>query len=294
MADWFKVHNDMLASKGMQFAISEQPLVTSVWLVILSEASKNRSSYFAWSDSDFELIGFARLVNCSVPVFNQCLGLLQRINYIKKTCDKIEILGWDKLQSDYARGLDKGYYKKTSNKLASDKEETSPRGEERRGDKNIINTPRAPLADYSNALEIYEAYPLKVGKPAALRAIKKAMARTSPERLLELTRAYAKRRNGDKYCMPHPATWFNQERYNDEPSTWVQAEEGKPVAERIGPALSEVQSVVLEKCGNTPENQAFAARWHLFWSGRKWLKQSRPMDWQSELAVELAKKGMSK
>ena len=122
----------MLASKGMQFALGEQPLVTSVWLVILSEASKNRSSKFKWVDADFELIGFARLINCSVPVFNQSIALLERINYIRRHDGIIEVLGWDAMQSDYAKGLDKGYYKKTSKKLASNKEVSSARGEEKR------------------------------------------------------------------------------------------------------------------------------------------------------------------
>jgi len=71
---------------------------------------------------------------------------------------------------------------------------------------------------------IYKAYPLKVGKPAALKAIKRAMTKIEPEKLLELTLAYAKRRNGDLAFVPNPSTWFNQERFNDDPSTWTKDE----------------------------------------------------------------------
>lgn len=132
MADWFKFYNDGLDSKGMQFAMSEQPLVTSVWLVIMSEASKNRSAKIKWDDADFEIVGFARKINISVPIFNQSVVLLERIKYISRKDGNIIIHGWDNLQSDYARGLDKGYYKKTSKKLASDSLVSTARREESR------------------------------------------------------------------------------------------------------------------------------------------------------------------
>ncbi len=75
------------------------------------------------------------------------------------------------------------------------------------------------------SLEIYDAYPLKVGKPAALRAIEKAMAKIDPEKLLELTKAYAVVRGRNAPFTPNPSTWFNQERFNDPPETW--ADRGK-------------------------------------------------------------------
>lgn len=143
MADWFKFHNDELDSKGMQFAISEQPLVTSVLLVILSEASKTRSRKIAWHDEDFELIGYARKINVSVPVFNQCISLLERVGIIKRGNGNIEINGWNEKQSDYAKGLDKGYYnkKKTSKLLASNSEVSTVRREEKRVEEKITILP---------------------------------------------------------------------------------------------------------------------------------------------------------
>jgi len=182
MADWFKIHNDMLDSKGMQFAMCEQPLVTSVWLVILSEASKNRSCRFSWSDADFELIGFARKINCSVPVFNQSIALLERIGYIKRIDGFIEIAGWDSKQSDYAKGKNKGYYKKTSEKLASIYGETTEklasvsevstaRGEEKRGEENNI-THTHTSADAN--LPTWE----DVKAEAAIRAVPESSAKT--------------------------------------------------------------------------------------------------------------------
>ncbi|MEW6160159.1 MAG: hypothetical protein AB1813_22230, partial [Verrucomicrobiota bacterium] len=69
--------------------------------------------------------------------------------------------------------------------------------------------------------EIYDQFPLKAGKPTALRAIAKCLKEFSADYLMERTKAFAKARNGDlKFC-PYPATWFNQRRFQDDPSTWV-------------------------------------------------------------------------
>ena len=77
---------------------------------------------------------------------------------------------------------------------------------------------------------IYEAYPRKVGKQAALRAIGRAlkrlwdagMAKREAEVFLfKRTHAYARSPAGnDGEFTPHPATWFNQGRYDDDPQEW--------------------------------------------------------------------------
>ena len=74
------------------------------------------------------------------------------------------------------------------------------------------------------ASEIYAIYPRKVGRPAALKAITKALKKHPVDYLLDRTSAYsaAVRRwpEDAKQFIPHPATWFNQERFDDDPSTW--------------------------------------------------------------------------
>jgi len=77
--------------------------------------------------------------------------------------------------------------------------------------------------------DIYSAYPLKVGKPAALRAIKRCFANFDPAYLLDRTRLFAEKRAGDLAFCPYPATFFNQARFADDPKTWTRSEpEGKP------------------------------------------------------------------
>lgn len=84
------------------------------------------------------------------------------------------------------------------------------------------------------AEEIYKLYPRKVGRPAALKAIMKALKQvpfvTLKKMVAELALAWD---NHDTQYLPHPATWFNQERYNDAAETWSP----KKQRENNGPPL---------------------------------------------------------
>ncbi len=72
------------------------------------------------------------------------------------------------------------------------------------------------------AEEIYKKYPKKVGKPDAINAIKKAINKDGFKHVFERTELYAKEYNGESRYIPHPSKFFNQERYNDDPSEWSQ------------------------------------------------------------------------
>ena len=68
--------------------------------------------------------------------------------------------------------------------------------------------------------QIYKEYPLKKGRGAAIKKIKAALRSISYEELLSATKAFAqlwshRPKHEWKYC-PHPATWYHQERWNDE------------------------------------------------------------------------------
>jgi hypothetical protein len=78
------------------------------------------------------------------------------------------------------------------------------------------------------AREIYEFYPRKVGKDAALRAIQKRLDQgLEPIVLMTATRLYAeataKWPAEDRQFIPHPATWFNRGSYDDDPREWQRA-----------------------------------------------------------------------
>jgi hypothetical protein len=97
-----------------------------------------------------------------------------------------------------------------------------------------ISTPNgvSPRNDSGNdPIEaIYREYPRKVGKAAALKAISRAVDRLRNDHgglreaqvyLYTRVRSYARSPAGnDGEFTPHPATWFNQGRYDDDPKEW--------------------------------------------------------------------------
>ena len=82
------------------------------------------------------------------------------------------------------------------------------------------------FSDPKDSESIYAEYPKKVGRPDALKAISKAISKFGAPLLLEKTKAFAVARAGNLDFVPHPATWFNQERFNDDPSTWKPSSNG--------------------------------------------------------------------
>jgi hypothetical protein len=71
---------------------------------------------------------------------------------------------------------------------------------------------------------IYEAYPRKVARPAALLAIRTAFRSTAPDVLTVAVKAYAAATaewsEADRQFIPHPAKWFADERFKDDPQAW--------------------------------------------------------------------------
>lgn len=100
-----------------------------------------------------------------------------------------------------------------------------------------VEAPPPPQPPPLTALTVYEAYPRKQGRADALKAIEKAVARGNTlEQLHERTLAYAKATaawdEADRQYIPHAATWFNGDRFDDDPTTWVRHEKINPFQER--------------------------------------------------------------
>lgn len=94
-------------------------------------------------------------------------------------------------------------------------------------DQGILPSSAAPkeeVATEGPEHEIYSHYPRKVGKAAALKAIRNALKKAEKVFLVERTKlfaeAVAKWSPGDLQFVPHPSTWFNEGRFDDDPSTW--------------------------------------------------------------------------
>ena len=95
------------------------------------------------------------------------------------------------------------------------------------------------------ALTIYKEYPRQVGRGDAIKAIIKVLKvkKVPYDTLIDRTRAFARASEGkDKKYIPHPSTWYNQERYADDESEWRRwqgrQEDNQPLI-RSGPKCAE-------------------------------------------------------
>lgn len=103
---------------------------------------------------------------------------------------------------------------------ASDREDREDRIEKRGGNKG--------------ELAIYRAYPRQIGRQAALKAIRASLDRITAEartlgldpaawllaRVEEFAACTARWPAADRKFIPHPASWFNAGRYDDDPAEW--------------------------------------------------------------------------
>ena len=80
--------------------------------------------------------------------------------------------------------------------------------------------------DFSaQAQAIFKEYPKKLAKQEAVRAINKALDDFSFEHLLERTKVYASHRKGQEMAFtPYAATWFNQQRFEEDEQMWAAPE----------------------------------------------------------------------
>ncbi len=125
--------------------------------------------------------------------------------------------------------------------------------------------PAAPAAKGLNELDaaegIYEVYPRKVGRAAAVKAIVAALRRVQrgeyQDKAMDLPSAadgirrraemFAKSDSGRRGKMtPHPATWFNRSSYLDDPKEW-DAETPREKAPMPPPAVDIVSQVRAER-----------------------------------------------
>lgn len=90
-----------------------------------------------------------------------------------------------------------------------------------RTEQAALDVPGLPTFDAWWAL-----YPKKVGKGAAVKAWEKAAASVGPERLMAALEVQAPLlRQHDRRYQPHPSTWLNQGRWDDDPASLVRERE---------------------------------------------------------------------
>lgn len=87
--------------------------------------------------------------------------------------------------------------------------------------------PKRTLDESPEFLKFWEAYPRKESKPHAEKAFRKAMKLADLESILKgLERSKEAWKQNDARWIPHPSTWLNGHRWNDEPAKPSQPTQG--------------------------------------------------------------------
>jgi hypothetical protein len=93
---------------------------------------------------------------------------------------------------------------------------------------------------------VYQVYPRKVARPEALKSIARAIKHHGFDKVYERTalfKSICRENDQDPAFIAHPATWYNQQRYLDDPATWVRKprqSNGKPQTDCLGrPIINE-------------------------------------------------------
>lgn len=145
---------------------------------------------------------------------------------------------------------------------------------EEEADTEAKSKTKSPPKTQLALLEIYEAYPRKVGKPDALKAIDKALWRLksgvdAPKELfasmddaivflLHRTRFFAKCPAGQNgKFTPHPATWFNSSRYLDDDLEW--RKDGNSQLSKGEQRAINNRKVLLQDAGFLPDENAISS-----------------------------------
>jgi hypothetical protein len=140
------------------------------------------------------------------------------------------------------------------------------------------------------AEEIYKIYPRPVAKPKSIASIARAVKKYGFDYVKQRTELFAVTWKGrtDVHLCPHSTTWFNQERFADDPKTWGTAGAVKSGFVSIGPKFTEVQAYVREHVGN--DDRGWASSFYNHWNSQKrnWAINGKPIDWKEKLSKQLA------
>jgi len=128
-------------------------------------------------------------------------------------------------ESDTSELLKDKNGQQTDSRRTADGQQTDTNKKDKKDKKDKKTQSDCSRAREALATEIYNLYPRKVGKRAALKVIANLLRDGVPENTLrEATQAYAAAvaewPQEDRKYIPHPATWYRQGRYEDDRSQW--------------------------------------------------------------------------
>jgi DNA-binding transcriptional MocR family regulator len=102
--------------------------------------------------------------------------------------------------------------------------------------------------------EFWDRYPRRIGKASARKSYAKAMkAATHDEIMFGLSQQMPSLASREQQYIPHPSTWLNQERWNDEPDHNAARNGTHARADRPGTGMAQAFAAVAERLSRNPE-----------------------------------------
>jgi len=112
---------------------------------------------------------------------------------------------------------------------AGKEREKKRKGKERSPSRAPSRTPSRTPTSVAEIESIYQLYPRKMAKKAALKAIESALKTVSVEDLTEAVKSFATCVEGrDSQFVPYPASWFNAGRWTDDREEWARIGRDRP------------------------------------------------------------------
>jgi len=223
--NWVKLWVNEWLTGTVRFQMSSEQ--RSLWadLLALAGASRHPGIIAAGETNGvldaYPLDYLCGILRCEITWLKETLKLFEEQVRIKNDGGVIHIVNWTKYQSEYhqKRGRKSAKRAAVVSQMSDQKSSIVEREVEVEGEVDVDgekkNTPLASLAGFAL---FWEAYPKKVGKPAARRAWLSAVMADDrwPEVIAGLDRWKASPGWVETRYIPHPATFLNQKRWEDE------------------------------------------------------------------------------
>lgn len=278
--DWFRWHHGSVTDPKFQLIARQARArlgdVLAVWAFVLEGASANADRGFVGNLD-------AEALDCLLGAED---GTTQRITDAMRLRRLIDdsgrIAAWEKRQprrereGDSSAGRTREYRERLKQQCDADANhvtpsdasvaQKTPRGEERRGEERKPPRSSACAAALPDGFgQFWSAYPAKKAKPAAV----KAWAKLHPDEQVQAAilagiererRSEQWTRDGGRF-IPHPATWLNQRRWEDEAPT-----QG---ANGTGSAIAWWQRAGFATEGDAADAGCWQSNWREFQDGRR-------------------------
>jgi hypothetical protein len=215
MTGWIKIHR-----KFMKWGWADKPEMVSLFIHLLVEANYEDKIWRGQTIKAGELVfgrkAWSKSTGISEQSLRTCIDRLKSTGEITiKTTNKYSIITIVKYKEYQILNCDvtsKSTNTLTSNQPTTNQQLTTPKEVKKERSKEYIYTPEF--------LEFWTLYPRKEAKGNAYKAYNQSIKKVTHKEIIgALKKSLPVMAQKEKEYIPHPATWLNQRRWEDEVTT---------------------------------------------------------------------------